>query len=860
MEFDFVRLETRDRRLSNLWSLVSSLLVKPKVVYERLGVNGWLLLGAGLLLVWLLALGGVGLPGSVTAVSQPITDTDLRQTWADTVLPAPQDALTIRQDFVPRWNGLREIELLLARQGEVVAGENGRFTLQLFDDTHTLVAERELATRALANNQAVTFRFASQPHSAGRRYTLQISGSAGNPVSVQGYSLDVYGRGAVKVDGGALAIAAPVTNAQDLRFVTRYQLTWPDAFKALGEIVWYEGLLLLLALFFLPLPGALLLLLAEGIALRFKNPLAWWGVALALGTAVWPLLWFAVTLIDGRWRGWSLWLVFGAGWLAVLLLWWKRQGSGDQRSLGAGEQRGITPSPLYLFTLSLLLILTTATRLLAVRDLSFLPWVDASRHGLIMAVMAHSGQIPGSYEPYLPIDGGEYHYGFHAIAASLELMTGWPLNRLLLFLGQLIGGLLPLIVYTAVILITRRQRPAILAAFLVGLPFFFPGYYVTWGRLTQLTAMFVMPVLLALTWLLVRGARRWQRAWWLVGLLAAGLFLIHFRVFVFFVPFAAVVWLSAWGRNGRWLALAGGWGLLLAAPRIWQLAALTGLAQLASNPIPNYNTFPTGYVQTGWEPAFLWLALLALLPTLVFGLRRRRWTRLPLVLIGWTAVLFILVGGDRLGLPSAAVVNVNSLYITVFLPLAIFLGVAADQVWLWIKQSHWLLRWAGATVAGSVLTALLLFGVRQQISILNEQTLLAQHADAAGLAWIDTHLPETAVIAVNSWKWLGETWAASDGGAWIVPMTGRMATTPPIDHIYNPDLFRSVREFNAAAVTVPDWSDPAQADWLRQQNITHVYVGPRSDNSFFDPAGLARNPQMEMAYGRDGVFVFEIRD
>jgi hypothetical protein len=402
---------------------------------------------------------------------------------------------------------------------------------------------------------------------------------------------------------------------------------------------------------------------------------------------------------------------------------------------------------------------------------------------------------------------------------------------------------------------TRRQRPALLAAFLVGIPFFFPGYYVTWGRLTQLTAMFIMPVLLALTWLLVRGARNWRRAWWLVGLLAAGLFFIHFRVFVFFVPFAAVVWLSAWGRNGRWLALAGGLGLLLTAPRIWQLAALTEPRQLVSNPISNYNVFPTGYVQTGWEPMFLWLALPALLPTLIFGLRRRRWTWLPLALIGWTAVLFILVGGDRLGLPTPAMVNVNSLYITVFLPLAIFLSIAADQVWLWVKQSHWLLHWTEAVIAGGTLMALLLFGVRQQISILNEQTLLAQHADVAGLAWIDENLPETAVIAVNSWKWLGETWAASDGGAWIVPMTGRLTTTPPIDHIYNPDLFQFVREFNTAAAAAP-----VQADWLRRQAVSHVYVGPHADLGFFDPAALARNPQMELVYGRDGVFIFALKD
>lgn len=842
--------------------------------------TGWLLLlGAGLFLVWLWGLDGVGLPGSVTAVSQPISDIDLSQTRSDTILPAPQDGLTIRQDFVPRWDGLREIELVLARPEEILSGENGRFHLQLFDDANNLVAERELPSRSLSNNQVLPFRFEVQSNSAGRRYTLQISGSGDNPVSVQGYSLDVYERGGVVLDGGVLATAVPTTNAQDLRFITRYQLTWSDVFQSLGDTLWYEGLLLLLILFFLPLPGELLLLLGEGLnrrgreerrdflvarslrALRFKNLLAWWGVALALGTAVWPILWFALTLIGGRWRGWSLWLLFVVGWLVIIFLFLKnRQGSGDQRSPGARGQ-GIFAQIFrpHTLLLVLLLMLTVATRFLAVRDLSFPPWVDSSRHGLITAVMTRSGQIFSSYEPYLPVTEGNYHYGFHAIAASLELMTYWPLNRLLLVLGQLINGLLPLTVYTAVILMTRRQRPALLAAFLVGLPFFFPGYYVTWGRLTQLTAMFIMPVLLALTWLLVCGARGWRRGWWLVGLLAAGLFLIHIRVFVFFVPFALVVWLATWGRNGRWLAAAAGLGFLLVSPRIFQLVAMTEPEKLVSSPIANYNAFPTGYVQTGWEQFFLWLALAALLPTFIFGLRQQRWTWLPLILIGWTAVLFLLVGGDQLGLPTLAVVNVNSLYITVFLQLAIFQAIVLDQMWQWLK-TYWLLERGGAVVMGGVLMALLLFGVRQQVSILNEQTLLAQHADVAALTWIDENVPETAVFAVSGWKWLGETWAASDGGAWIVPLTGRMATIPPIDHVYNLELFDFVRGFNAAATAVPDWSDPLQAEWLRQQAISHIYIGPHTDFSYFDPAVLLRNPRLEMVYGRDSTFIFKIKD
>jgi hypothetical protein len=67
---------------------------------------------------------------------------------------------------------------------------------------------------------------------------------------------------------------------------------------------------------------------------------------------------------------------------------------------------------------------------LAVRDLEFPTWVDASRHGLITAVMVENGRTPTDYAPYLPVERFPYHFGFHTLSASLAMMTGWPLPRL----------------------------------------------------------------------------------------------------------------------------------------------------------------------------------------------------------------------------------------------------------------------------------------------------------------------------------------------------------------------------------------------------------------------------------------------
>jgi len=849
----------------------------------------------------------------------PLLADDVAQGRLDTALPAPQGELVIEQSFTPRRNGLTSVELLLARY-ETPPPPNATFDVELLDDANAVVAAESLPVATLTNNQSYTLAFAPQPNSAGRRYVLRLRGSEGNPVSAWGYSLDVYGAGELTLVAGALA-APPPTAARELRFITRYALTGGDALTAAVAPVRHELPLLLAAALLLPLPGVWLLLLFRP---RRWGLAAWLGAALSLGVAVWPLLWLWLSLAGGRWSGAMLWAVVVAGWLGVAALGIGRRltaGEEERGSRGDGEMGRKNPttrhrllSPLLPCSpapLLLLLIASLAVRFIAVRDLAFPPWVDSSRHALITAVMVESGRAPDGYAPYLPVEGFPYHFGFHTLSAGLALMTKRPLPGLLLTLGQLLNGLVPLAVYAAGRLATGRRSVGLLAAFLVALPFFFPGYYATWGRMTQLAAMIIMPVLLALTWRLGRG---WPRLWPLVGLLAAGLFLVHFRVFLFYVPFAALVGALdlvqlARGRGRTTtglgpLLMAGGLALLLVMPRLVRLLAVIDPLATLGQSQPGYNDFPMGYVTTGWERLYLGLAAGAALVVLVAVARRRRWATFPLLLLAWVAALFLLLAGDRLGLPETLVVNLNSMYITLFLPLALLLSIVVERTWWLIADDrrqttdgrpptadrrrpsadrqamgdeppmindqrafHRALLAAGGgrrsvvggllpIAAGLALALLALFGARQQANILNPQTILALPQDMAALEWMAANLPADARVAVNAWQWLGVTWAGSDGGAWIVPLTGREATTPPVDHIYDANLFAQVRAFNDTAMADRDWSDPAAAGWLRDQGVTHVYAGQRDGP--FDPAELSRNPNMTLLFQSEGTFVFRV--
>lgn len=782
----------------------------------------------------------------------PLPAVDVAQGRLDTALPAPRAGLRIEQTFVPRRDGLSEIELILVRYGDAAppGGDHGSLLVELRDAGGTLVAVDELATSGLSHNQTYSLRFTPQPDSAGQPYALSLSGNEFNPVSAWGYSLNVYDDGELCLAGGLTEAQAAQPAAADLRFVARYALTPGDALSAAAAPL-REGWMLAAAALLLPLPGVLLLLAGRP---RGWDGAAWWGAALSLGLASWPILWQWLSLAGVRWTGPGLWVAVGLGWGAALFIARRRtlrpatNDAAEPDVAPAGSDRGRAAAYILL---ALLVLVALASRFVAVRDLAFPPWVDSSRHALITAVMVASGRIPTGYEPYLPVDHFPYHYGFHTLSAGLALLTGRPLPVLLLFLMQLIGGLLPLTVYAAGWMVTRRRAVALSAAFLVALPFFFPGYYATWGRMTQLTAMAIMPVLLALTWRLGRG---WPRVWPLVGVLAAGVFLVHFRVFLFYLPFAGLALASHLISHRRWagMARAGALGALLVLPRVAELLTVTEPMDTFQRSLPGYNDFPTGYITTGWERVYLALAAAGVIVALA---RRRRWAAFPLLLMLWVATLFALLAGERLGLPESLVVNLNSMYITLFLPLALFLSIVAGRVWGWVGR-----RGAGPAlgVTGAVgVAVLLVFGWRQQANILNAETILALPEDVAALEWMATNLPAEARVAVNAWQWLGATWAGSDGGAWIVPLTGRETTTPPVDHIYNPELFARSRAFNEAALAVKDWGDPAAAAWLAEQGVSHVFAGRRG--GFFDPAALSRNPALDMIYQRDGTFVFAVR-
>ncbi|MFW6097236.1 MAG: hypothetical protein ACOC9Z_04135, partial [Chloroflexota bacterium] len=644
---------------------LSQLAAEPKVVSN--GARQDLLWGAGvagavLVLIWALVSGWL----------PPVTAIDLEQSRLNISTPPASTESPLVQTFRPRHDGLNRIEILLARHGDEA---QGMLTMRLLDTNGQEIAAQSWPAAQLRHNQSLALRFPLQRDSAGQVYSLVVEGEDGNQFGAWAYGLDVY-------KGGALQGAGD--DAQELRFTTHYALTAPAAMAQLGQMLAGDGVIILLSLLLLPLPGCLVLLAARR-HIPAMDAGAWWSIALALGLALWPLLWYWLTLVGGRWTRLTLLGVLVAGWTAALVLFLRRR----RRTTTPLHRHTTTPHHLLLL---LILLLALAVRLLAVRDLGFPPWVDSSRHALITTIMAEQGQTPDSYDPYLPVDDFAYHFGFYALAAGVQVLGEQPLPRTLLVLGQLLNALAALSVYGGAWLLTRRRGAALLAAFLVAFPFFFPAYYVTWGRFTQLTGALLLAPLVAVTWLLARSHRSWRRAWWLVAILAAGLFLIHLRVFLVYVPFAMLAAVAALGR-GSWLRALGALlaatllGLALVAPRMWELMSLAAGSGLLATSGASYATFPVGYVTTGWERWFLILGGLAFAGLAWRASRRlRSWRRglgalAGVTLGGWAALVALLLSGRLPQIPAVWLINLNSAYILIFVPLALLMALGFTHLW-----------------------------------------------------------------------------------------------------------------------------------------------------------------------------------
>ena len=777
-------------------------------------------------------------------------DPDAMQPQAEVEAPPVYGTHTAGQTFVAVRPRLCAIELI----GQVAADVTGPIVLHLRNDPASTadLARVEIGT----DDQPVArWRFPSIPDSQGRAFYLLIEApqaTVEHPLRLRAVARDLYTPGSAYADG------LPWPGDLAFRAFYDYDLSMLLADLDVGA---RDAWLILPAAALFWAPGFLLLQFWPAARRRFDG---WEQMALAVGLslAAVPFLLLWITQLGGALRTATARALFGGfGVVAVALAGWglRNHRASRQRPTDViREGTGLTVLMAFILGVGLI------ARLLAVRDLALPAWVDSVHHTLVARIIAESGRVPTTYEPYVAVREATYHYGFQASVASFTWLSGKGLPQAMLLVGQIFNLAAALQVYLLARWLTRRRWTAFFAALIVALLSAMPAYYVSWGRYTQLSGLLILPVASILSIEAAGRRDRWAAA---LGVLAlAGLILTHYRIFAFCVCFIAAWWLvelvvrpREWRTRLRELGWYTALGLLASASLMpWLLDVATDLWLRAfihwggASPAANWD-FSWSYINSGFDRYMLTLGLLGAVVALV---GRHRFSA---VLLLWAGALFVITNPSLLGLPGEGLINNIAMLITWFMPLAVWCGFLGDELlraWLAALRGRWRALCYLLTAAG--LVALSAVGVSRQITVVNPDCILALRADQEALAWLEGHTPPTSRFLINARLWQGPIYMGTDGGYWITPLTQRTTTTPPALYpLGDSEDVLHVREFNQQVETLT--TDPAGL-WalLREEGVDYVYVGALGGS--LDPQALRADPGFRLLYAEGRVHVFEVTE
>jgi len=619
-------------------------------------------------------------------------------------------------------------------------------------------------------------------------------------------------------------------------------------------------LLLGLAIFFLP-GYALLSLIHPRINL---DPIERFSLGLGLSLAVIPLSLYITTLLRLR-QGPSFLIVFlilaGAMTAWDLYRRWRASGFEPLRQQWAS-----------ILAFTIIALAALLARLQAVAGLDFPLWTDSYHHTLIAQIIADSGRVPASYEPYAPIHNFTYHFGFHSLVAWFHWLARIPIPRSVVIVGQSVNALVVPTVYVLAKRLWKRSLIGIAAGLIVGLFSHMPAFFVNWGRYTQLTGQMLFPIVLAIYMESLDREKLHYSSVALVSIGLAGLFLTHNRMTLFFLLFGGLYLLIAFLRAR---AIAGrGRRLLASAAIILILAGLIDLPWIINFSrvfgVQVLQTTLGGYQEGQFGGYYEWTGR----DFLTFGSGLELWM---LALLGWLVSLFrgdrqssfLLLGSSglllvslsyRIGIPPPFSILIVILWLHV--PVALLggyfvseFGMAAIRRW----GQHIASRGWPTLAALALLAGIALPGIAYLRGLTLPENGFVREADLRAMRWIRENISEDARFYIAIHFWTPEVAHGLDAGYWIPYLAGRETVLPP--QLYKSDGTPTyARSVNARARRLAEASDILELHaLLKEYDITHIYIGERPTP--LEAKSFKSHPSLfHLLYEDDGVHIFEVLD
>lgn len=610
-----------------------------------------------------------------------------------------------------------------------------------------------------------------------------------------------------------------------------------------------------------------LLLFLPGIALsRLLAPKAALdqqiALAPAVSTACLALVWLYATLIRMPIQALAIWSLLGC---AALLIVWRL----PKPATWSGSVR--KPAFYASLALGIVALLGTGLRLYWWREAVTALGSDGYHHSLITQLMIDQGHLPDNYQPYAPMASFSYHFAFHTVAASLHLLTGRDAVNLTRFLGQVYSmiGLLP--IYTLTRQLGAQRATALGSIVLIALLSAFPSFFLNWSRLTQQTALSVIPAALALTIAFFEEKGFDWHLLLLAGMVVAALFAAHYLVVLYYLYAFALLCLYDLIQRvrqgtvdksylywlGRPIAL-GSLALLLAGPWIYRLI-FRFVPQVALGTIDG--SADEGYYKVNelgisWE-SYRFFLLAALIAALFLVWRRKKgafW------LLSWAALSIAYSNPTWLwpGLPGVGRLDFITVLSSTYIPAGILLALALEELW----SSAQAIAWRPA-LFGLPCLVLVLVGIRLQASLYVPSERYVQLPDLQAAQWLAESTPADSLIMPNcfTWPWSPDYVVSADAGGWMPLLANRPAIIPPVmrnlEWVPDTSLSQRLDQLCMALSNYPE-SDETQ-ELLRENGIELIYLGER--DGFIDPNRLAALPdRYKLIYQHDKVEIFEVID
>lgn len=553
-------------------------------------------------------------------------------------------------------------------------------------------------------------------------------------------------------------------------------------------------------------------------------------------------------------------------------------------------------------------------RAIALEDGPAPPGADTYHHVLITQLILDRGGIPTSYEPYAPIQSFSYHFGVHSLAAFTALLAGRPALEAVAAVAPLLNGMLCLSVYFLARAGGLDGMAALVAAVGVAVVDPLSMQLLDIGRYPQSGGLLVLPVALAFALGMTgRGAidraqaamnraPTWEQLRPVAGggVLAAGLFLTHYRVAIFLAAIVALrlCWeivrpalRKAQGRP-HWAdrgvrpyatgvpVAVGGVAILLVLPwlvRLWQEFTL-GVGGSGGRYAPQY------YALDRVADALAHPGLAVLLVGALLGLGLAIRNRQPLLtLLGvWALAQLALSNPYWVPLPGVGYVDTVTVVSSLFLPASLLAGYAVSHLPkgylrlgtpppppLWGRRLFPPPLWGRVRVGGRTaipttfalaLVGAAAWGALQLPQLIQPAHRVLREGDLAAVEWIERSTPTDARFLVNAFvlEWQPDFVAPTDGGYWLPLLARRQTTLLPM--VYPAERgapapgIESMERITRAVQRDP--AAPETLALLRAAKVTHLYLGVRR-GPISEPK-VAASGAYRRTFHAGGVSVYEV--